>query len=354
MSSTAFEPLVEFGLLAGATALGLNLLLAALIVALRARLKQRERDQQAFKSIWQPALMGALAGPESYRLPPLRPQDQLAFLKLWNYMHESLRGDATVRLNDIARQLRCGDFARRLLREGSFAERLLAMLTLGHLRDPHAWTALGLVAQATDTVASLNAAKAMIQIDPVLAAHQLLPAVLMRTDWEAPRVARMLGDAREAFASLLVPRIVGLPVAQKLRALELIEALRVPLPRAELALLLEARGEATIIAAALRVTNVPELRPDVLAHLEHPRWRVRMHAVDALARMARPSDVQRLAAMLTDREWWVRYRAAHALVGLAFPGHQDLATLKSLTEDSFGRDVLDHVFAERGLLSPSS
>ena len=355
MSASSLEPLVQFGLIAGAAAVGLNLLLATLILALRAGLNQRERDQQAFKAIWQPALLQALAGPATYVLPPLRPQEQVAFLELWNYLHESLRGDATVRLNDIGRHLRCDELARRLLREGSSAERLLAMLTLGHLRDSHAWSELEHVARSTDTIESLKAARAMIQIDPTAAARELLPAVLTRADWDVPRLARILGYAApEVFGSLLAPRISDMPSPQQVRALELIEALHIRLPAAELARLLGSQLEPAVIAAALRLANAPQLRAATLAHLEHPEWRVRVQAVDAVARMATASDVQRLAARLGDREWWVRYRAAHALVALPFRGHQDPVVLKSLTEDRFGRDALDQVLAERGLPSHSS
>jgi hypothetical protein len=354
VSNTAFEPLVAFGLIAGVAVLGLNLVLAGLIIALRERLKRQEREQKEFKAIWQPALLGALSGPAQYLLPPLRLQDQVAFLKLWNYMQESLRGDATVRLNEIALQQRCDELARRLLRDGNHAERLLAMLTLGHLRDRKAWAALRIVVQTTDTVASLTAARAMIQIDPIIAAEQLMPALLSRLDWEIPRLARMLGEARATFESLLVPRVAALPYAQKLRGLQLMEVLRTQLPDAALLGLLNSEEEPTIIAAALRLANTFAVRSAVLTHLEHADWRIRVRAVHALARVAVPSDVPQLAAMLGDTEWWVRYRAAHALVSLPFLAHESLAGLKRLSDDRLGRLALDHVFAERGLLSRST
>ncbi|SDC05517.1 HEAT repeat-containing protein [Variovorax sp. CF079] len=354
MFNTAFEPLVAFSLIAGVAVLGLNLVLAGLIIALRERLKRQEREQKEFKAIWQPALLGALSGPAQYLLPPLRLQDQVAFLKLWNYMQESLRGDATVRLNEIALQLRCDELARRLLRDGNPTERLLAMLTLGHLRDSRAWAALQIVVQAKETIASLTAARAMIQIDPIAGAHHLMPSVLNRPDWEIPRLARMLGEARVTFESLLVPRVAALPSAQKLRGLQLLEVLRTRLPDAALLGLLNSEKEPTIIAAALRLVNTFAVRPAVLSHLAHTDWRVRVRAVHALTHVAVPSDVPQLAAMLGDSEWWVRYRAAHALVSLPFLAHESLDGLKRLSDDRLGRLALDHVFAERGLLSHSS
>src|SRR5687768_14391053 len=252
--------MVAFGLIAGVAVLSLNVVLAGLIIALRERLKRQEREQKEFKAIWRPALLGALSGPAQYLLPPLRLQDQVAFLKLWNYMQESLRGDATVRLNEIALQLRCDELARRLLRDGNPTERLLAMLTLGHLRDGRAWAALQIVVQTNETIASLTAARAMIQIDPIAGAHHLMPSVLNRPDWEIPQLARMLGEARVTFESLLVPRVAALPPAQKLRGLQLLEVLRTRLPDAVLLGLLNSEKEPTIIAAALRLANTFAVR----------------------------------------------------------------------------------------------
>lgn len=164
----------------------------------------------------------------------------------------------------------------------------------------------------------------------------------------------MLGEARVTFESLLVPRVAALPSAQKLRGLQLLEVLRTRLPDAALLGLLNSEKEPTIIAAALRLANTFAVRPAVLSHLAHTDWRVRVRAVHALTHVAVPSDVPQLAAMLGDSEWWVRYRAAHALVSLPFLAHESLDGLKRLSDDRLGRLALDHVFAERGLLSHSS
>ena len=47
-----------------------------------------------------------------------------------------------------------------------------------------------------------------------------------------------------------------------------------------------------------------------------------------------------------DRQWWVRYRAAQALVLMPFYGRQELQALSATTDDALVRDMLRHVLAE--------
>jgi HEAT repeat protein len=87
----------------------------------------------------------------------------------------------------------------------------------------------------------------------------------------------------------------------------------------------------------LKRSQTPPLWANVLRHLhdpdhleivrescDHPVWFVRVQAVNALGRMGGPGDVDRLVALLTDPEWWVRFRAAEALLKLPFLKRDEL------------------------------
>jgi HEAT repeat protein len=295
-------------------------------------------------------LMNALVDPAACALPVLRTRDRLNFLKLWNYLQESLRGEATASLNQVARRLHADAQARGLLRQGNRAERLIAILTLGNLRDRASWNDLLASAASRDNIASLNAARALIQIDPLAGVEHLMPLVLARQDWDVARLARMLGEARAAFGLLLTRTIVGLKAHQLLRALELVEALRLQLPAATLRYLLHRRHQPpAVLAAALRVASGAAVLPTVREHMAHADWRVRAQAVHALSRFGEPADVTPLTAGLGDTEWWVRYAAAQALASLPFLGPEGLAELQSSISDAAARQILAQVAAERGL-----
>jgi hypothetical protein len=336
----------------GSVALALTALLLLLTVALRISLKRRERHALQFTALWRPVLMNALVDPAACELPVLQARDWLNFLKLWNYLQESLRGEATDSLNQVARRLHADAQARGLLRRGNRAERLIAILTLGNLRDRASWDELLASAAGRDYIASLNAAHALIQIDPMAGVEHLMPLVLARQDWDIARLARMLGDARAAFGLLLTRTIVGLKAHQLLRALQLVEALRLQLPAATLLYLLHQQHQPpAVLAAALRVAHGAAVLPTVREHLSHADWRVRAQAVHALSRFGEPADVTLLTAALGDAEWWVRYAAAQALASLPFLGREGLAELQSSITDAAARQILAQVAAERGLPS---
>jgi HEAT repeat protein len=332
-------------------ALALTALLVLLTVALRVSLKRREKHALQFTALWRPVLMNALVDP-ACELPLLRARDWLSFLKLWNYLQESLRGEATNSLNQVARRLHADAQARGLLRRGNRAQRLIAILTLGNLRDRESWDDMLTSAASRDNIASLNAARALIQIDPMAGVEHLMPLVLARNDWDVARLARMLGDARSAFGLLLTRTIVGLKAHQLLRALQLVEALRLQLPAATLRYLLHRQQQPpAVLAAALRVAHGAAVLPTVREHLQHRDWRVRAQAVHALSRFGEPADVTLLSAGLGDAEWWVRYAAAQALASLPFLGHEGLAELQLTITDPVARQILAQVAAERGLPS---
>jgi hypothetical protein len=74
-----------------------------------------------------------------------------------------------------------------------------------------------------------------------------------------------------------------------------------------------------------------------------------MHAAKALGRVGLREDVGTLTALLSDREWWVRYRSAQVLTGLPFIGADDISRLTEQSTDRFASDMLRQVMAERAL-----
>ena len=349
MSSISSDSVLRAVLALAGLAMALTMVLAALIVALRLRLRRRQRHAQEFAAKWRPVLMAAVADPAGAVLPPLQRRDEFAFLKLWNYLHESLRGNASEHLNALARRLHCDESATRMLAGGDRAGRLLAILTIGHLRERSAWHALRAAAAARDGVMSLMAARALIQIDGRAGAECLLPFVLARRDWEIPRLARMLEPARAAFQVLIIQALRGLPAERLLRALQLAEALRMELPQRSLGQLMQAGQPPEVVAAALRLVSHPSQLPAVKAQLDHPQWRVRVEAIHALGRLGQAADVRALSRLLDDDQWWVRYRAAHTLISSPLLEPAELAELCAAAHSAHAAGVLAHAMAERRL-----
>jgi HEAT repeat protein len=158
-------------------------------------------------------------------------------------------------------------------------------------------------------------------------------------------VAGILQQAGTPVAAVLAGMLPRLSPDRLPRALRIAEALRVELPAEALRAALDNQAVA-VVTAALRIVNTPLLQAQVRERLAHADWQVRVQAAKALGRIGDRSDVERLVALLADREWWVRYRAAQALVELPWMQRADLEALRASLDDRFAADMLAQVTAE--------
>lgn len=347
-SNTFSDPYLIIAFWVGIGSIAFTIIITAQIVYLRGATRRYERMEKAVIEKWRPLLNAALIGPTPIELPALRKQERLIFLKLWVHLHRAIRGEASDRLNEVAYKLDCDKIARSLMQKGTRAEKLLATMVLGHLRDTTAWPVLLPEAHIEDKAISVHALWALVQINPTAATNQLTPLLLQRTDWAPPQVVNILRDAREECKQVLVNAIPLMENQWLPRALLLVEALRITLPPALLSDLLHSASSEVVIAA-LRLSAVSELLADVRAHLKHPDWRVRVQAAKALGRIGDRSDVENLKSLLADSHWWVRYRSAQALLGLPFLTKSDIAHLCTTATDRFASDIIRQVIVEQNV-----
>jgi len=331
------------------------------VLLMRGALLLRERRRKTFREVWQPILVSAVDIATS-DLPRLARRDLPEFLLLWNHLQESLLDESKDHLNQIGNALSIQRAAMRLLRRGNLRERLLAIVTLGQLRERAAWDQLLTIAQREGVLLSVAAARALAMIDPTKAVPELIPLLMGRADWPASRVANMLqvagadvisdqianaalksalaesesnanGDGKPATSD--PARLVGyLEFAYNVAAL--------PAARA----IAELSHDPEVLAACLRLLNSAEDLPVVRECLSHEDSRVRVQAAAALGRLGEDDDEERLVPLLSDREWWVRYRAAQALSRLPHMCEPKLKTIQAAQSDPFARDILAQVMAE--------
>ncbi|HEY5799092.1 MAG TPA: HEAT repeat domain-containing protein [Burkholderiaceae bacterium] len=346
MFSTS-DPILLVAFWTGAGALLLTCLIGLQTILLRMALLRRQKREHAFLARWRPALMAYLVDTEAGLPAKLARGDRLYFLKLWNHLQESLRGEASQTLNAAARQLGCDVLARDMLHRGNRAQRLLAILTLGHLRDAKAWDMLRVQASMADSIVSVNALRALTQIDAGRAARELTPQLLARDDWPLARLASLLLETQDSFAAELLAAIPGADDASRVRVLRLIEALHLMLPDALVDTLFTAGQPVELTIAALRISPTPALLAHARGLSAHPDWRVRLQTAKVLGAAGNRGDVILLRTLLSDAEWWVRYRAAHALTAMPFLGQPELAALQLELSDRYGAEMLAHVLAEK-------
>lgn len=351
MFDTISDPALQLAAGVGATAVAMTVAMAGLVVALRWRALRLTRRHSAALAKWRPLLVRAAAG-DVVDPPHLPARDCLSLLLLWNQMQESLRGESHDRLNVLGERLGLYTLARRLETSRSLSLRVLGHATLGHFAHVSDWARLDQSMQALHTPASLAAARALLRIDAESAAPHVLQRYLAHTDWASPRVGTLLREApHEAIAASFVQRLLDGSLYERLRLLPLLRFAEVPNIDGVLDRLVRSSREPQVLSIALRQLHGPAALADVRHLAWHEDPLVRSAAAQALGRIGTDADQDRLQQMMSDTNWWVRYRATQALLGMPRLEADDIVQLRRTLSDRYARDMLDHVMAERGLAS---
>lgn len=331
--------------------IGASLLLLLYTIELRVQRRLRERRRARVIARWRAIIANAVTGADEGAVPPRLPRRQRTeVLRLWNYTRSMVEGAAADRLIALADRLGLRDFARKQARKARLGTRLTALQALGHLRDAQTF---GEILAATDddnTLVAITAAEALAEIDPARAITLLIPKLALRRDWPRTHVFSLLEKAGSA--------IVSEPLYRCIRAasdedaaylLQFAEIAEFDVRDAMAAELLRSRSDAEVLAAALKVSSGHGGITRLDEFLGHAVWYVRMQATALLGRMGRSEDAGRLEQRLSDKEWWVRYRAAKALVGLPTSTRSTLEQIRSRLRDPYAYDVLGQAMAEAAI-----
>jgi HEAT repeats len=335
----------------GAISLVVAVGLALQVLLMRVRAQRRLREIDALHERWRPLLARAALGESNLgALPALARADRAPLLLLWNQLQDGLRGAAHESLNQLAERLGLHRDARAWAERGRLGRRVIGLATLGHLGQPDDWRALHRALVDPRTLVSVGAARALIQIHPGHAAPAVLEQYLRRPDWPAPRLGTLLRHAgAEAVAPPLNALLLAAPPEQQLRLLPLLRFAESPTSASVVYRLIETSREPRVLSAALRLLHGPEALPRVRALAAHADALVRSAAAVALSQVGGAAERPMLAALMSDRDWWVRYRAAQALLRLPGSDPVVIGALREALQDRYARDMLDHVLAEREL-----
>ncbi len=331
----------------GALALFVTLALVAQVLALRRSSARRIGLQARTLARWRPVLLRAAMGDKLLPLP-LPKHEREALMLLWNQLQDGLRGHAHQGLNALATQLGLHELALRFAARRSGGLRLLGLRTLGHLGDVGDWPCLENLLADPRSVISLAAARALLRIDARRAAPRVLDEFLRRGDWPVPRLATLLREAGpDHILPALTERLHGMPPFHQVRLLPIARVTEAPGRGSLIEALLASATEPAVLSAALQQVHGPASLARVRELCSHADWQVRSYAALALGRQGAAGDRRRLVGMLCDREWWVRYRAAQALLTLPGVDAIVLEALGAALTDRYARDMLVQVMAER-------
>lgn len=345
------DPLLALVFQAGLIIIACSFLMLLSVFALRMRLLARQRRESFHEARWKPLLAECVFGvPE--RLPEVPRDMRYHFLRQWNYHHESLVGAARRNLETLAERMHLEEVARDLMRSGDLRQRLIGVVTLGHLGDRTQWHELRALVSDRSPMLSLAAARALLDIDAAATLAWLVTVMASREDWPLARVVAMLREAGPdrstqplIAATEAASRVEGgkSEVVRLLKMMEVAHTERVAPLAGRIA---RESQEPEVIAAALRLTQDPRDLDIVRALARHGEWFVRLAALRVLGRIGEPADRVLLLDLLCDAYWWVRYHAARALITLPGARLEDLDKVRGTLSDRFAADMLGEAIAE--------
>lgn len=344
--------MADVGWLATISTWTVAIILLGWIFVIRWLRMSTDQRRLAMIAMWRPILAGSLVEDIPDSLPSIHPRDRVVFLYLWNHMQESIKGESSDALCRIIYRTKMDEEVQDFLANGTMRQQLLAIVTLGHLKQASAWIQLLELARADNAFVSIEAARALMRIDAPRAIHVLVPMISSRTDWSTLKVLSFLSGAGDALvaqvlgeAALNAPPLIAVRLLRFLASMRSVGAL--PLIRP---LLTRQPLHEDVLAGCLVLfgqCSDPYDLPTVRQHLQHPTWFIRVQAATALGKMGMEEDEAPLIELLQDAHWWVRYRAAEALSMLPSMTDDKLAILVQTLPTTEARKVLTPFVAKR-------
>lgn len=321
-------------------------LLAFAIFALRYHFTKRDNRATAVRGVWQQIFTDCFEGTPK-ELPEIRSQDMVTVLVLWNYFHEIFRDQARERLNEIAVSIGADEWALQALKNGSIRQRLLAIQTLGWLKEDRAWFEILEIMHDEEPVIALCAAKALLRINPAFGIEYFMPLVAERSDFNVATVGKSLRSAgAEVITEPMIEEIKMREGEELCRILRFIRLSYEERSAPVLEELLHNSKDPLVLISSLRGIDNLENLGIVRDLLTHEDWRVRTQAAICLGRIGTDEDVQRLTHAAGDQEWWVRFRAAKALANLPSVSNERLKQIAESHQNIFGAEIVNKIRLE--------
>ena len=304
-------------------------------------------------------LLAAPGENEKTRPQPARRLDKKDlphFLYEWNYLHESLAGEAKKGLNRLADELDLAERTIGLLQSPFLDKKILAVNTLGNLGHANTYAEVEKLLTDRDPIISSWAWRALFRIDAGRTIAEHLALIATREDWSPIFVAKVLQEVEADTLSAPLCRLVEASYAARVcerqmsRLISYLILAHVSDYNALVNRILLETNETEVIIACLRLVNSDDDLTRIRALAGDERGEVRLQSIITLGRLGHEEDVPLLVEALNDPDWWVRYRTANVLFSMPGMTEADIEKLARELPNRFARDILEQVLTEMRLL----
>ena len=334
--------------------------LVVLLFVVRIANETRRRLREALTRRWRNVFKTAYTGEEPPDpLPSVGPKDWFIVLQLFVQFHDVREKDkpraheVLPKLDAFAEEIGIDEYALRMLEKGDDADKILALNVLGHLREPRAMDSAVVLCDDEGTEVSRAAAHCALRIDPRFI-DAMLELVRERDDWVRSRVEAMLKEVHSDDLDPAMSRAIdGADEIGKQRLLDYLRFCSPGPARVICKSVLDFAKEDETVAAALRSLAPLAGENDhglALRYTNHHSPIVLLSALRVLRKCVRYDDRDLLMNLTAHRDYWVRLRAAEAVVQLY--GETGLAQeFASEHPDRYARDAIRQALAERKLFA---
>lgn len=242
-------------------------------------------------------------------------------------------------------------YIARLLVSGLVQDELLALKACAVLQEQELLSPMLPLLKSRNNVVTLFAAEAIAATSHYHALNTILPMLAQQTTWSEKKVVDLYrAIVRNSHTN--TRRMLDLVLQQGAKpqafAAKFLSGQPFDLRAPYLSELLRKAADDKVISACLDGLQEPLSAELARRYLNHPRWHVRVHAIQAIGRIGSAQDEPALIKKLSDTQWWVRYRAAQALVNMPGLSEQALQEIYQNLNDRFSRDILVQAASEAG------
>jgi HEAT repeats len=274
------------------------------------------------------------------------------FLFQWNYLHESLTGDAKKGLNLLGENLDLTNKSLELLDSVYVDKQLLAINTLGNMQKESAYSEIEKLLFNRDPIVSAWAWRALFRMDTARTIENNLEIIARRDDWSPIFVAKVLHETDVDLLSEPLTNLVKkcfieiLEERQMSRLISYLDLVHLNERAGLVSQILHQSEQMEVLIACLRLVNSKEDISRVRQLINDNRWEVRLQVVVTLGRLNQKEDINLIIDSLNDPDWWVRYRSAGVLTSMPGMTEKAIENLIKTLPNQFSRDILTQVLTE--------
>jgi len=336
----------QFAAYAGTIAIFLVCLLSIQVALVRFNFLQSQKRGKKLRLVWRDIISKVIVG-EKPVYPQICKRDVFFVLEEYGNVFGVIRGKELDTLRESFNELVLPVTLTELLRSHDMEKKLYALVTLGNMRDESAWDIIKENLLSKQVVVSFSAARALVLINPEKAMKEVVPIILDREAWPWANVAHVLTLAGSTLACRKLSEIIAqAPEYKQSSLLRLYGLLHCEAECPITKQVIENAKEDKVISVCLNVSQDPDIIGHARKYATHSRWHVRMNAAVAIGRFGTQDDIFLLEKLIKDKEWWVRYRAAQALVSMPFIDEHILNEIRRTINDRYAGDILAQALEE--------